>query len=144
MMSSLVGAGSRRRKKLGGSFILDPAKGLATSPSLFFSAGEQVGWWERIQVGEENVTIRKLSVHPDPRDHRTTEVLHMTLLLYMRPMTHPCSMHHVGYKRYAKNKMRQRGWLQSLLRIWVSSGNSFKQELPLCQTDGLFPLFLSH
>lgn len=126
----------------GDSFIFRPAMGWSTNSNLFLGRRKcrLVG---EVQVGEENITIRKLAVHSilwttESQRFSTWACCHIST------MTHPWSMHHVGYKRCGKNKMRQRGCLQSLLRIWVSLRNLFKHELLLCQTDGLFTLLLSH
>ena len=69
MMNSLVHAGSRGRKKLGGSFVFRPSKVLTVASTPFFKQEKKIGWWEGVQVAEENVTIRKFTVHPDPLGH---------------------------------------------------------------------------
>lgn len=117
ILNSLVNALYRGRKKWEGSFLFRPDRGLTATVNPFGSKRKN-RLWGKVQVGEENVTTRRVAVYPEPLGDRATEILHMSLLLCTSCDT-SVSTHHGGQKGCGKNKMKQRGWLQSLLRIWV-------------------------
>lgn len=49
---------------------------------ILLEAREKIGCGERVQVGEENVTTRRVAVYPEPLGGRATEILPISLLLY--------------------------------------------------------------
>lgn len=61
---------------------LEATQRVHVTSNLFSSRRKKIGWWDRLQAGEQSITTSKRAVHMHLVYLRATEDLHTNLLLY--------------------------------------------------------------